>query len=87
MALSLPGERPVAAAMPVNPLRALAAAFARLGAARARRAALHDLLGLEPARLHDLGITRADILDAMHQHHARHPGMVLHAARARAARR
>lgn len=87
MALSLPGERSVAAGSHVNPFRALIAWFAQAKAARARRTALLSLLELDSARLRDLGITQADIADAMAAGQGRTAGMVLSAARARSARR
>lgn len=85
MALSLSGERSVAAGSHVHPLRALIAWFAQAKAARARRTALRNLLAMDPARLRDLGITHADIADAMSAASGRTPGMVLNAARARSA--
>ncbi|SMQ59606.1 protein of unknown function [Devosia lucknowensis] len=86
MALSLPGERSVAAGSHVNPIRALFAWFTRAKTNRARRAAMQNLLQLDQARLRDLGITPEDVLDAMAARDGRTPGMVLHAARARNAR-
>ena len=61
MALSLPGERSLAAATPVNPLAAFARWIAKAQAARTRRVALSALLELDHARLADLGISRDDI--------------------------
>jgi Domain of unknown function (DUF1127). len=86
MALSLPGERSVAAGSHVHPVRALVTWFARVKAARARRVALQGLLELDHARLKDLGINRGDVHDAMVARNGRTPGMVLTAARARSAR-
>lgn len=87
MALSLPGERSVAAGSHVNPFRALITWLAQAKAARARRTALLALLELDDVRLRDLGITRADIADAMAARQGRTAGMVMGAARARSARR
>ncbi len=84
MALSLFGERSVAAATPLNPLAALGRWIAGVKADRARRVALNALLELDDGRLNDLGISRSDIIDAMHRR--RGSGLVLSAARARNAR-
>jgi len=65
MALVLSGERPVAAASSLNPIRMVANWFAQLRAERSQRVALKTLLDLEPHRLSDLGIERADLFDAM----------------------
>jgi uncharacterized protein YjiS (DUF1127 family) len=65
MALVLSGERPAAAPASFNPLRFLAALFAKLRAERAQRLALQSLLELDPHRLDDLGINRGDLFDAM----------------------
>ncbi len=86
MALSLPGERSVAAGSHVTPIRRLFAWIAQVKANRARRTALRGLLDLDTARLKDLGIERADIAEAMTARNGRTPGMVLNAARARNAR-
>jgi Domain of unknown function (DUF1127). len=86
MALSLPGERSVAAGSHVTPIRRLLAWIAQVKANRARRTALRGLLDLDTARLKDLGIERADIAEAMTARNGRTPGMVLNAARARNAR-
>ena len=86
MALSLPGERSVAAATPTTPLRAVFAWFAKVNADRTRRTALKRLLELDPARLRDLGLSRADILDAMAARTGRSAAQVLTTARARQAR-
>ena len=82
MALSLPGERSVAAATPVNPFAALARWIAKANAARTRRVALKAMLDLDSARLRDLGISRDDVLVAMRGSSAN----ALNAARARSAR-
>lgn len=84
MALSLPGERSVAAATPVDPIAALLRWIGKARAARARRVALTALLELDHARLNDLGISRQDIVDALA---VRDGGRSLGAARARNARR
>ena len=86
MALSLPGERSVAAGSHVTPIRRLFAWIAQVKANRARRTALRGLLDLDTTRLKDLGIERADIAEAMTARNGRTPGMVLNAARARNAR-
>ncbi|MBU1306435.1 MAG: hypothetical protein KKF33_13070 [Alphaproteobacteria bacterium] len=84
MALSLPGERSLAAATP-RPFAALLRWIGQAKAARTRRNALVALLELDHARLDDLGISRADIAAAMSRS-ASNPGHVLNAARARNAR-
>ena len=84
MALSLPGERSIAAATPTNPFAAIARWIAKAQAARTRRVAFKALLDLDGARLKDLGITRADISDAMGRK-GKGGGLVLSAARARSA--
>lgn len=65
MALSLFGERSVTAATPFNPVAALVRWIAKAQAARTRRTALKELLQLDPARLHDLGISRDDVMKAL----------------------
>ena len=82
MAISLPGERSLAAASP-NPFASLARWVAKARAARARRHALTALLELDHARLLDLGISRDDVIAAIRQPGAAH---LLSAARARNAR-
>jgi uncharacterized protein YjiS (DUF1127 family) len=84
MALSLPGERSLAAATPANPLAAFARWIARARAARSRRAALTALLELDHTRLSDLGISRDDITAALASNGQ--AGPMLNAARARNAR-
>ena len=84
MALSLPGERSLAAATPANPFAALARWIAKAKLARTRRVALSALLELDHARLYDLGISREDIMAARAS--KTRPGSVLNAARARNAR-
>ena len=81
MALSLPGERSIAAATP-RPFAALLRWLGQAKAARARRNALESLLELDHERLDDLGISRADINAALLRTGS-NPGHVLHAARAR----
>jgi uncharacterized protein YjiS (DUF1127 family) len=65
MALVLSGERPAAAPASPNPVRILAAFFAKLRAERGQRRALQSLLELDPHRLDDLGINRGDLFDAL----------------------
>lgn len=86
MALSLPGERSVAAGSQDIPVRGFLAWIARVNAKRARHIALRGLLDLDNGRLKDMGIDRADIAEAMSARNSRTPGMVLNAARARNAR-
>lgn len=87
MALSLPGERSVAAATPTTPIRALFAWIAKVNADRQRRTVLKSLLELEPDRLADLGLSHADIHGAMSARNARASVMMLNTARARQALR
>jgi uncharacterized protein YjiS (DUF1127 family) len=84
MALSLPGERSLAAATPANPFVAFARWIAKAQAARTRRVALSALLELDHARLSDLGISRDDIVAALAS--GTHAAPILNAARARSAR-
>jgi uncharacterized protein YjiS (DUF1127 family) len=84
MALSLPGERSLAAATPANPFAAFARWIAKAKAARTRRVALTALLELDHARLNDLGISRHDITAALAA--KTQAGPILNAARARRAR-
>lgn len=86
MALSLSGERSVAAASHANPVRVLFAWIAKANRIRARRNALKGLLELDESRLRDLGITHMDVAEALYDKPGRSPGMVLNAARARNAR-
>lgn len=65
MALVLSGERPLAAATSLNPVRFVAVLFTKVRAERAQRIALSSLLELDPHRLEDLGINRGDLFDAM----------------------
>ena len=85
MALSLYGERSVAAATPASPLSALVRWMMKARAERARRVALASLLELDHDRLDDLGISRSDIVEAM-QTKGHSAGSILNAARARQAR-
>ena len=84
MALSLPGERSLAAATPANPFVAFTRWIAKAKAARTRRIALSALLELDHARLNDLGISRHDITAALAA--KTQAGPILNAARARNAR-
>lgn len=86
MALSLDGERSIAAASSANPIRVVLAFLARRAARLRQRRAVVEMLDLDAARLRDLGVTRADIAEALKAEKGRAPGMVLNAARARAAR-
>lgn len=65
MALSLYGERPSAAAMPVSPFAVFARWVAKAQAARTRRTALAALMDLDQARLDDLGLERQDVVAAL----------------------
>ena len=65
MALSLPGERSLAAATPAHPFAAFTRWIAEVKAARNRRMALETLLQLDSDRLKDLGISRVDISEAL----------------------
>ena len=84
MALSLPGERSLAAATPANPFVAFTRWIAKAQAARTRRTALSELLELDNTRLSDLGISRDDIAAALAQPTL--SGRTLSSARARNAR-
>jgi uncharacterized protein YjiS (DUF1127 family) len=66
MAYLLSSERPAAAAVPVNPLRALFRWLGEQRVERARRSALRSLLDLDNSRLDDLGISRHDLFEALH---------------------
>lgn len=85
MALSLPGERSLAAATPTNPFAALMRWIAKARAARTRRVALQALLELDHCHLDDLGISREDIKRAR-AHPAAAAQHTLNAARARNAK-
>lgn len=84
MALSLPGERSLAAASPANPFAAFARWIARAQVARTRRIALTALLELDHSRLNDLGISRDDVAAALAS--KGHAGPILNSARARRSR-
>lgn len=86
MALSLPGERSVAAGSHARLFGAVFAWIAQAKRNRDRRVALKTLLELDSHRLRDLGIGHADIADAMAASNGRTPGMILNSARARSAR-
>lgn len=86
MALSLSGERSVAAATPFRPFAAFMRWIAKAQAARTRRTALTSLLELDHTRLNDLGITRQDVVVAMRDHGAA-ASLALNTARASNARR
>lgn len=86
MALSLLGERTVAAASPANPVVAILRWIAKAQAARTRRVALTSLLELDHAQLNDLGISRSDVTAALASK-GLHSSQSLNAARARNARR
>ena len=83
MALSLYGERSVTAATPNTPVRAVFAWLEKVTADRARRTALKSLLELDASRLNDLGLSHADIQEAMMARGSRSSTMVLNTARAR----
>ena len=85
MALSLSGERSVVAATPFNPFAAFMRWIAKAQAARTRRTALRGLLELDHERLHDLGISRHDVVEAMRSKGAA-ASLTLNAARASNAR-
>ena len=85
MAFSLESERPTAAAIPVNPLRALFAWIAEMHARHARRVALSQLLDLDAALLDDLGIDRQVVVEAL-QRPSADAGRLLTARRARSSR-
>jgi uncharacterized protein YjiS (DUF1127 family) len=66
MAYLLTSERPAAAAMPFRTSNPLARWFAAFRAARTRKLALAELMDMDESRLRDLGITRQDVLIAVH---------------------
>ena len=84
MALSLSGERSLAAAKPANPFAAFLRWIAKAQAARTRRIALSALLDLDHSRLLDLGISREDVTAAIAA--PTQAGRTLNTARARSAR-
>jgi uncharacterized protein YjiS (DUF1127 family) len=85
MAFSLFGERPAAVARSFNPASGLLRLFGRMRIARAQRMALAELLELDEFRLYDLGISRQDVVEAMHRPHES-AGEALAARRASASR-
>lgn len=86
MALSLFGERSVAAATSPRPFAGFVRWIGKAQAARTRQAALSALLELDQSRLSDLGLSREDVLSAL-AHKDGTAGLGLNAARARNARR
>ncbi len=68
-----PSARPVAAAFaPIrHAVRVTAEALNRYRAERGRRLAMLSLLEMEPYRLNDLGITPADVREALEQRRSR----------------
>lgn len=66
MAYLLSSERPAVAALPSNPLAAIVRWLEKTRAARSQRVALKELLEFDEHRLYDLGVTRADLFEAMH---------------------
>jgi len=82
MAISLPGERSLAAATP-SPFAAITRWIALTKAARTRRIALMALLDLDQSRLAGLGITRADVTAALSVRKQAGSASLLNAARAR----
>jgi uncharacterized protein YjiS (DUF1127 family) len=82
MALLLSSERPHAAAFSLNPFRLVATWYGKARAARAQRAAFHNLLSMDAHMLDDLGINRSDLFDAMHVE-PRRSARVLSEARSR----
>ncbi|HEV7718034.1 MAG TPA: hypothetical protein VGO70_03555 [Arsenicitalea sp.] len=85
MAFALIGERPEPLARPIGPLASCWRWLRNLRAARKRRMALTSLLEMDACRLDDLGISRGDILEAMHAP-SRDAGETLSAHRAEHAR-
>jgi uncharacterized protein YjiS (DUF1127 family) len=65
MAYSLFGERPAVVASPIALFGVLARAMARKAKARRNRVALAALLEFDEHRLWDLGISRADLGNAL----------------------
>lgn len=85
MAISLPSERPAAAAWQFNPVLALVRALTAVKRARRQRRALVQLLDHDDDLLEDMGLCRQDILSAL-ANSRRPAGPALHAARAVRAR-
>jgi len=69
MAYLLSSERPAAATMPIPTSNPLTRWFAALRAARTRKLALATLMEMDETRLRDLGIERADVLEAIQDPH------------------
>jgi uncharacterized protein YjiS (DUF1127 family) len=86
MAHSLFGERSVAPASSSTFFASVTAWATGFRTARARQANLRRLLEFDQGRLADLGISHADIVEAMAARNGRTSGMVLNAARARNSR-
>ena len=86
MAYSLPGERPVTGAFAVSPISRLIGWLGKILAARRQRISLAGLLEFDEHRLHDLGVSRQDVVDAMRQPN-RSAGPILTARRSRNAAR
>lgn len=85
MAYLLSGERPVVAAVTLNPIKGLFRWLAKARTRRAQRVALTNLLEFDAALLEDLGINRQDVIDAMRSSQ-RPAGETLAARRAASAR-
>jgi uncharacterized protein YjiS (DUF1127 family) len=85
MALLLSSERPAVAAVNANPIQAIFAWAAEVRAKRAKRVALSSLLDFDAAMLHDLGIDRQDVIEALRQPQAG-AGAVLARRRAQSSR-
>jgi uncharacterized protein YjiS (DUF1127 family) len=66
MAFLLSSERPAVAALSGNPVTGLWRLLTQAGAAHSQRVALKSLLELDEHRLDDLGISRQDVVEAMH---------------------
>jgi len=82
MAYSLPGERPVSGAFAVSPSGRLLGWLGKILAARRQRLSLAGLLEFDEHRLHDLGVSRQDIIEALRQPD-RSAGHILAARRSR----
>lgn len=65
MAFLLSGERSTVAAASFSPFKAIANWFGEFAQARRKRAALLTLLAMDDDRLHDFGISRHEIIDAL----------------------
>jgi len=84
MAYLLSSERPAVAALPLNPLAAIARWLEKTRTAHTQRLALKQLLEFDEHRLDDLGVTRSDLFEAMHNPATTGPRLA--ARRARSAR-